>query len=113
MDEAFDYLDAPLQRLTAADVPMPYSLPLEKATIPQPFNVVNAALRVLHRKKQLQPFHLSLIHISEPTRPLYISYAVFCLKKKKKTTNIQIKKPQTSTTKQSQQKQLQQHSIIH
>ena len=26
---------------------------------------------------------LSLIHISEPTRPLYISYAVFCLKKKK------------------------------
>eukprot|EP00831_Metopus_contortus_P011828 TRINITY_DN14730_c0_g1_i1.p1 TRINITY_DN14730_c0_g1~~TRINITY_DN14730_c0_g1_i1.p1 ORF type:complete len:293 (-),score=34.09 TRINITY_DN14730_c0_g1_i1:1-879(-) len=28
--------------------------------------------------------NLSLIHISEPTRPLYISYAVFCLKKKKK-----------------------------
>ena len=28
------------------------------------------------------PFMLSLIHISEPTRPLYISYAVFCLKKK-------------------------------
>ncbi len=25
-----------------------------------------------------------LIHISEPTRPLSISYAVFCLKKKKK-----------------------------
>ena len=23
--------------------------------------------------------YLSLIHISEPTRPLYISYAVFCL----------------------------------
>ena len=23
--------------------------------------------------------NLSLIHISEPTRPLYISYAVFCL----------------------------------
>eukprot|EP00658_Telonema_sp_P-2_P071826 TRINITY_DN61033_c0_g2_i2.p1 TRINITY_DN61033_c0_g2~~TRINITY_DN61033_c0_g2_i2.p1 ORF type:complete len:146 (+),score=33.03 TRINITY_DN61033_c0_g2_i2:151-588(+) len=29
---------------------------------------------------------LSLIHISEPTRLLSISYAVFCLKKKKKTT---------------------------
>eukprot|EP00658_Telonema_sp_P-2_P052791 TRINITY_DN41074_c0_g1_i1.p1 TRINITY_DN41074_c0_g1~~TRINITY_DN41074_c0_g1_i1.p1 ORF type:complete len:112 (+),score=14.03 TRINITY_DN41074_c0_g1_i1:291-626(+) len=27
--------------------------------------------------------HLSLIHISEPTRLLSISYAVFCLKKKK------------------------------
>ena len=28
--------------------------------------------------------NLSLIHISEPTRLLSISYAVFCLKKKKK-----------------------------
>ena len=27
---------------------------------------------------------LSLIHISEPTRQAEISYAVFCLKKKKK-----------------------------
>ena len=27
-------------------------------------------------------YGLSLIHISEPTRPLYISYAVFCLKKR-------------------------------
>ncbi len=32
------------------------------------------------------PVVLSLIHISEPTRPLYISYAVFCLKKKKTHT---------------------------
>src|SRR5660397_106301 len=30
---------------------------------------------------------LSLIHISEPTRLRRISYAVFCLKKKKKNTN--------------------------
>src|SRR5674476_1598556 len=30
---------------------------------------------------------LSLIHISEPTRQAEISYAVFCLKKKKKTEN--------------------------
>ena len=30
---------------------------------------------------------LSLIHISEPTRQAEISYAVFCLKKKKKKTN--------------------------
>src|SRR5665254_15421 len=30
------------------------------------------------------PLPLSLIHISEPTRLLSISYAVFCLKKKKK-----------------------------
>eukprot|EP00658_Telonema_sp_P-2_P076686 TRINITY_DN675_c0_g1_i9.p2 TRINITY_DN675_c0_g1~~TRINITY_DN675_c0_g1_i9.p2 ORF type:complete len:125 (-),score=36.77 TRINITY_DN675_c0_g1_i9:80-454(-) len=31
-----------------------------------------------------QGMYLSLIHISEPTRLLSISYAVFCLKKKKK-----------------------------
>src|SRR5674536_88057 len=36
---------------------------------------------------------LSLIHISEPTRLLSISYAVFCLKKKKKTNT----KNQTTT----------------
>eukprot|EP00831_Metopus_contortus_P081492 TRINITY_DN8581_c0_g1_i3.p1 TRINITY_DN8581_c0_g1~~TRINITY_DN8581_c0_g1_i3.p1 ORF type:complete len:271 (-),score=53.12 TRINITY_DN8581_c0_g1_i3:54-866(-) len=37
---------------------------------------------------------LSLIHISEPTRPLYISYAVFCLKKKKKKqTNVMPSQP--------------------
>src|SRR5678815_4928580 len=33
--------------------------------------------------------YLSLIHISEPTRLLSISYAVFCLKKKKKRTLVQ------------------------
>ena len=37
------------------------------------------------KKPSLCSYHryyfLSLIHISEPTRPLYISYAVFCLKK--------------------------------
>src|SRR5665213_3726959 len=33
-----------------------------------------------------QPLHLSLIHISEPTRQAEISYAVFCLKKKKPKT---------------------------
>ena len=31
-----------------------------------------------------QMLHLSLIHISEPTRQAEISYAVFCLKKKKR-----------------------------
>src|SRR5678816_2419201 len=35
-------------------------------------------------------YDLSLIHISEPTRLLSISYAVFCLKKKKKKTKNKI-----------------------
>ena len=30
---------------------------------------------------ELRDYYLSLIHISEPTRPRLISYAVFCLKK--------------------------------
>src|SRR5674536_392654 len=33
---------------------------------------------------------LSLIHISEPTRLMSISYAVFCLKKKKKNTDAKL-----------------------
>ena len=36
---------------------------------------------------------LSLIHISEPTRPLYISYAVFCLKKPSQTQGPQCRDP--------------------
>ena len=33
-ERCFDYLDAPILRLGGAQVPMPYSLPLEKASIP-------------------------------------------------------------------------------
>ncbi len=35
-------------------------------------------MNLARRRRRINP---SLIHISEPTRPLYISYAVFCLKK--------------------------------
>jgi len=48
----FDYLDAPPERITAADVPMPYSKPLEDMTIPQAHNIVNAAKRVCYRSKK-------------------------------------------------------------
>ena len=42
-------------------------------------------LLALHKPNILIPLSaLSLIHISEPTRQAEISYAVFCLKKKKK-----------------------------
>eukprot|EP00658_Telonema_sp_P-2_P019044 TRINITY_DN1746_c0_g1_i3.p1 TRINITY_DN1746_c0_g1~~TRINITY_DN1746_c0_g1_i3.p1 ORF type:complete len:129 (-),score=12.17 TRINITY_DN1746_c0_g1_i3:30-416(-) len=39
-------------------------------------------------QETIASLNLSLIHISEPTRLLSISYAVFCLKKKKKTNNM-------------------------
>src|SRR5439155_6067007 len=43
-EQAFDYLDAPIQRVTGADVPMPYSKRMEQAAIPHSEHVVSAAL---------------------------------------------------------------------
>tara|TARA_B110000971_G_C19639684_1_gene332838 strand:+ start:112 stop:549 length:438 start_codon:yes stop_codon:yes gene_type:complete len=51
-DEAFDYLDAPLVRLTGADVPMPYAIDLEKAALPQISNIVNAIENITFRGKK-------------------------------------------------------------
>ena len=47
--ECFDELDAPVVRVTAADVPMPYAKTLEKAFLPQPEKVVDAVHQVLYR----------------------------------------------------------------
>jgi len=47
--ECFDALDAPILRVTSADVPMPYSKMLEKAYLPQPEKVVAAVHEVLYR----------------------------------------------------------------
>jgi pyruvate dehydrogenase E1 component beta subunit len=43
-EQAFDHLDAPVQRVTGADVPMPYSKRLEQSAIPHSEHVVSAAL---------------------------------------------------------------------
>ncbi len=43
-EQAFDWLDAPVQRVTGADVPMPYSKPLEQAAFPHEEHVVQAAV---------------------------------------------------------------------
>eukprot|EP00002_Diphylleia_rotans_P004169 TRINITY_DN12_c0_g3_i1.p1 TRINITY_DN12_c0_g3~~TRINITY_DN12_c0_g3_i1.p1 ORF type:complete len:358 (+),score=90.28 TRINITY_DN12_c0_g3_i1:60-1133(+) len=48
--EAFDYLDAPIERVCGADVPMPYAENLENMALPSELNVVAAAKRVLARK---------------------------------------------------------------
>jgi pyruvate dehydrogenase E1 component beta subunit len=45
---AFDYLDAPIERVTGEDVPMPYAKNLERAVIPDPQKVIKAAKRVLY-----------------------------------------------------------------
>jgi pyruvate dehydrogenase E1 component subunit beta len=46
-EQAFDHLDAPIQRVTGADVPMPYAKRLEQAAIPHPEHVVSAAVATL------------------------------------------------------------------
>lgn len=46
--DAFDHLDAPVLRVTQADVPMPYNKRLERAAKPSPEKVVAAARRVLY-----------------------------------------------------------------
>ena len=46
---AFDYLDAPVLRVSGADVPMPYSMALEKLARPDVGTVVRAAKTALHR----------------------------------------------------------------
>ncbi len=49
MSEAFDYLDAPVVRITGKDVPMPYAANLEKLALPNVGDVVAAARAVLYR----------------------------------------------------------------
>lgn len=48
-EEAFDHLDAPILRVTQADVPMPYAKAMEKAAKPSAEMVVEKVNRVLYR----------------------------------------------------------------
>jgi pyruvate dehydrogenase E1 component beta subunit len=48
-EEAFDWLDAPVLRVTQADVPMPYARNLERIAKPSAERVVEACNRVLYR----------------------------------------------------------------
>jgi pyruvate dehydrogenase E1 component beta subunit len=48
-EEAFDYLDAPVLRVTGKDVPMPYAANLEKLALPSVEDIVSAAKAVLYR----------------------------------------------------------------
>ena len=50
--EAFDYLDAPMERICGAEVPMPYSWAIEGAAVPQIENIVSGVLNTTYRSKQ-------------------------------------------------------------
>ncbi|HKY94912.1 MAG TPA: pyruvate dehydrogenase complex E1 component subunit beta [Kiloniellales bacterium] len=49
MEQAFDWLDAPVKRVHGADVPLPYAANLEKLALPQAVNIVSAAKEVCYR----------------------------------------------------------------
>ncbi len=49
MEHAFDYLDAPVARVSGKDVPMPYAANLEKLALPSAADVVAAAKAVCYR----------------------------------------------------------------
>ena len=48
-EEAFDYLDAPILRVTQADIPMPYAKNLEMLAKPSVAHVIEAVKKVLYR----------------------------------------------------------------
>jgi len=49
MEECFDWLDAPLKRVTGKDVPLPYAANLERLAVPQVADIVAAAREVAYR----------------------------------------------------------------
>jgi pyruvate dehydrogenase E1 component beta subunit len=49
MEQAFDYLDAPVTRVSGKDVPMPYAANLEKLALPSVAEVIEAAKAVCYR----------------------------------------------------------------
>ena len=51
-EKAFDYLDAPVMRVTGKDVPMPYAENLEKLALPQVEDIIRSAQAVCYRGKE-------------------------------------------------------------
>jgi len=49
MEEAFDWLDAPVKRVAGLDVPLPYAANLEHMALPQPEHIVEAARAACNR----------------------------------------------------------------
>ncbi len=47
-EKAFDWLDAPVKRVTGKDVPMPYAANLEKLALPQVEDIVSACVQVCY-----------------------------------------------------------------
>ena len=82
-DPALQYATDSFLSVTSGSISMYTSL--EDAISGNPVQTLGPGLmKYLAISQRVERSELSLIHISEPTRLLSISYAVFCLKKKKK-----------------------------
>lgn len=59
MEHAFDFLDAPVERVTSEDVPMPYAKKLEQAAIPDESKIIEAVGRVMGRYEDQKAYGLA------------------------------------------------------
>ena len=59
MEHAFDFLDAPVERLTSEDVPMPYAKKLERSALPDENKVAEAVRRVMGRYEEQRAYDLA------------------------------------------------------
>ncbi len=53
-ENAFDWLDAPVTRVTGKDVPMPYAANLEKLALPQVDDIVNACIEACYKVEDMK-----------------------------------------------------------
>lgn len=53
VEDSFGYLDAPVERISGTDVPMPYAANLERMALPQVDDIVRAAKRACYRAGSL------------------------------------------------------------
>jgi pyruvate dehydrogenase E1 component beta subunit len=49
-EHAFDYLDHPIERITGAEVPLPYAKSIEKAALPDLSDVIETARRIVGKR---------------------------------------------------------------
>ncbi len=52
MEQAFDYLDAPVKKLASIDAPLPYAANLERLALPKAVNIVAAAKELMYRNQE-------------------------------------------------------------
>ncbi|RXH78364.1 hypothetical protein DVH24_001882 [Malus domestica] len=53
IEDSFGYLDTPVERISGADVPMPYAANLERLVVPQFEDIVRAAKRACYKSSSL------------------------------------------------------------